>query len=190
MTTTYGDAGKERYPSVMDWLPYFSRFGNPKKYVNLPTPAFGLRLIQESVDYPIDVLEFPSPSEYQGVLAKGYDIVGISFMTYNILDAIEMAKIARKEGARELWAGGYGVDTPAGIEKYFDRIFRGHAEDQVSLALINEPVKLQSIQSLWSRQLSDFPVLSSVICFPPWAVMPDADSVLPPHTCLKRKKFL
>jgi len=126
---------KKRYPSALGYLPYFAELPDISDFFYVPTPAFGLRFIKESVDYPIDVLEYPTRKEYRLALESGYDIVGISFMTFKTYEALLMAKEAKECGVKEVWGGGYGVDTPAGLERYFDRLIRGHGEEKVSLLL-------------------------------------------------------
>lgn len=139
LTTHYGAGGGRNFPSALGYLPYFADLPDFSQFFYVPTPAFGLRFIQETVAHPIDVLEYPTPDEYESSLDEGYDVVGMTFMTFKSHEAIEMARIAREHGVSEIWAGGYGVDTPAGLGNHFDRIFRGHSESEVSLALTGKP---------------------------------------------------
>ncbi len=131
--------GLKNKPTFMGYLPFFDDLPGFEQYFYVPTPSFGLRFIQETVDYPIDVLEYPTRKDYENALEHGYDVVGISFMTFKVTEAIKMAQMAREYGVKELWGGGYGVDTPIDLNKHFHRLFRGHAEDDVSLALTGKP---------------------------------------------------
>jgi radical SAM superfamily enzyme YgiQ (UPF0313 family) len=60
-------------------------------------------------------------------LKKGYDIVGISFFTWTVPNAVKMAEMAREYGVSEVWGGNYGVMTPE-VCQYFDRVFLGNCE--------------------------------------------------------------
>lgn len=138
-TTQYGEVGKERFPSAAGYLPYFEEVPNFYDFFYVPTPAFSLRFLREGIDYPIDILEYPTREEYRDALERGYDVVGFSFYTFAVDEVFEMAELARDSGVKEVWAGGYGVDTPAELEKHFDRVFRGHGEDEVSRILTGRP---------------------------------------------------
>lgn len=89
-------------------------------------PPFGLRFIKENIK-GVDILEYPSWDEFRTVLKRGYDIVGISFFTWTLEEAVKMADTARENGVAEVWAGNYGVMTP-GVDTYFDKVFPGNCE--------------------------------------------------------------
>ncbi len=91
LSTTYGLEGDKNIPTFMGYLPFFDDLPDFTDYFYVPTPSFGLRFIKETVDYPIDILEYPTPEDYERQLEEGYDVVGISFMTFKVDEAIEMA---------------------------------------------------------------------------------------------------
>ena len=92
--------------------------------------SIGLRFIKANVP-EIEILESPFMSDYEAALDRGYDVVGFSFYTHNIPAILEMARMAREKGVKELWAGNYGAIT-YGMEEHFDRIFTGYAEHTIA----------------------------------------------------------
>ncbi len=113
---------------------------NNLEYVNgFTCPNYATRFIKENIP-SIDVLEFPSWSEYTEALKNKYDIVGISFWTYTSGEAIKMANMARDSGTTEIWGGGHGINTP-GIGKYFNRLFSGYGEFEIKEIIDGEPLK-------------------------------------------------
>ncbi len=93
----------------------------------------GLRFIHENVPQ-IDILEFPTRAEFSHVLSRGWDVVGLSFLTFETNDALHMVDCARKAGVGELWAGSYGAPNPL-IESAFDKVFVGYAEADIAREL-------------------------------------------------------
>jgi len=89
-------------------------------------PNYGTQFIKANVP-SIDILEYPTWNEYKDALKNNYDVVGISFWTYTAYEAVEMARIAREAGVKEIWGGGHGISTP-GIARHFDRIFSSYSE--------------------------------------------------------------
>lgn len=117
-TTTVSDMPDYFYISVRRRLFRYS----------LPTPPFGLMFLK--INTGIDYLEYPDWDTFKASL-KGLDVLGISFSMAEIPTVIKMVKIAREAGVKEIWGGNYGVLTQ-GIEKHFDRIFTGYAEEEVA----------------------------------------------------------
>lgn len=98
-------------------------------------PSTSIRFIAENYR-GIEVLEFPSMSEYERQLEKGYDVVGFSFYTYQMEKVKQMVSLARKSGVKEVWGGGWGISTP-GAQNYFDRSFEGYGEQLLKPILGN-----------------------------------------------------
>lgn len=90
----------------------------------------GLRFLKQNVP-EIEILEYPMWRDYVAKLKQGWDVVGFSFFENEIGEVIEMASEARRQGIRELWAGGYGA-LSAVVPKTVDRVFYGAAEDEVA----------------------------------------------------------
>ncbi len=92
----------------------------------------GLRFLKQNVP-EIEILEYPSWREYAEKLKEGWDVVGFSFFENEIGEVSKMAEEARRQGVKELWAGGYGSLNPV-IPKAVDRVFHGVSEDAVAQA--------------------------------------------------------
>src|SRR5512137_2644189 len=58
--------------------------------------SFGLYFIAENIQAPTTVLDFPSEKEFVAEIRKGYDYVGISFITPNFVKARRMAELVRR----------------------------------------------------------------------------------------------
>ena len=95
--------------------------------LSVTCPPTGLNFLKANVP-DVEVLEYPSWHEYLAALrSERWDMVGISFYTWSTPVAIEMAKVARLHGVREIWGGNYGVLSP-GLEPYFTKLVKGAGE--------------------------------------------------------------
>ena len=82
--------------------------------------SFGLYFIAENIDADVTVLDFPSKRRFEREVAKGYDIVGISFIAPNFVKAREMARIVRAVSpSSEIVLGGHGAAIE-GVEELID----------------------------------------------------------------------
>lgn len=106
--------------------------------VNAPmTEHFGLRFLK--ANHPeITILEYPARERFLAELAKGWDVVGISFYINETNDALAMAEAARGQGVPEVWAGNYGAMTRS-IAHHFDKTFLGWGELPLSEELGKAP---------------------------------------------------
>jgi radical SAM superfamily enzyme YgiQ (UPF0313 family) len=124
LTTVDRDLGLYDYygenaPARFRW-----RFRMPRRI------SFGLRFLRQNVP-EIEVLEYPTRTEYLTALEKGWDVVGFSFYLDESNHILEMAEQAHKAGVKRLWAGNYGALTPS-VQASFDDIFSGYSEDAVA----------------------------------------------------------
>ncbi len=104
------------------------------RFLWLRKGSMGLRWIKQNIP-EIEILENPTFKEFKEKISKKkYDIVGFSFYSNETSTVIEMIKYARSKGVKNIWGGNYGVLTPE-IQKYFDRIFPGYAEEEIAKAL-------------------------------------------------------
>lgn len=95
--------------------------------LSVTCPPTGLSFIKANVP-DIEVLEYPTWQEYLNALqSEQWDMVGISFYTWSVPVAIEMAKMAREAGVQDIWGGNYGAITP-GLDKYFTKLVKGPGE--------------------------------------------------------------
>lgn len=82
--------------------------------------SFGLYFLAENIDADVTVLDFPSRRRFIRELARGYDVVGISFITPNFVKAREMARLVRRHSPRSVIVlGGHGTAIE-GVQKLID----------------------------------------------------------------------
>ncbi|MGD0783102.1 MAG: cobalamin-dependent protein [Candidatus Aminicenantales bacterium] len=82
--------------------------------------SFGLYFLAANVDADVTVLDFPSRQRFIREIKKGYDIIGISFITPNFLKAREMARLVRLHAPRaKIILGGHGTAIE-GLERLID----------------------------------------------------------------------
>src|SRR5215472_3350020 len=127
LTTRCRDTGlydyfRENAPRGFRW-----RFGMPRRI------SFGLRFLRQNIP-GIEILEYPTRSEFREHLKRGWDAVGFSFYLEETNDILKMAEEARQAGVPELWAGNYGALTPS-IQPHFDQVFSGYSEEAVAARL-------------------------------------------------------
>ncbi|MEN2990057.1 radical SAM protein [Tistrella sp. BH-R2-4] len=95
--------------------------------LSVTCPPTGLNFLKANVP-DVELLEYPTWAEYEKALAsEQWDMVGISFYTWSVPVAIQMAKLAREYGVKDVWGGNYGAITP-GIQAHFDRLIKGPGE--------------------------------------------------------------
>jgi hypothetical protein len=92
--------------------------------------SYGLRFIKANVP-GVEILEYPTWSEFRKALQPGWDAVGFSFYTNEIPVIKRMVASARRRGVPELWGGNYGIITPEAA-KLFDRVAVGYSESQIA----------------------------------------------------------
>jgi hypothetical protein len=82
--------------------------------------SFGLYFIACNIDADVTVLDFPSKKRFEEELRKGYDVVGISFITPNFVKAREMARLTRIVAPHaSIVLGGHGAAVE-GVEELID----------------------------------------------------------------------
>lgn len=82
--------------------------------------SFGLYFIASNIDADVTVLDFPSKKRFEKELRKGYDVVGISFITPNFVKAKEMARLTRIGAPNAtIVLGGHGAAVE-GVEELID----------------------------------------------------------------------
>ena len=89
--------------------------------------SFGLYFLAENIDADVTVLDFPSRERFARELRRGYDIVGISFITPNFVKAREMARLVREiSPGTEIVLGGHGAAIE-GVEELIecDHVVKG-----------------------------------------------------------------
>ena len=82
--------------------------------------SFGLYFLAANIHADVTILDFPSRKRFMRELEKGYDVVGISFITPNFVKAKEMTRLTRKiSPASTILIGGHGAAID-GVEHLLD----------------------------------------------------------------------
>jgi hypothetical protein len=82
--------------------------------------SFGLYFLAANVEADVTVLDFPSRTRFIRELARGYDIVGLSFIVPNFVKARELARLVRLHApGAEIVLGGHGAAIE-GVEGLID----------------------------------------------------------------------
>jgi pyruvate-formate lyase-activating enzyme len=107
--------------------------------LSVTCPPTGLRFLKANVP-DVEVLEYPSWSEYlEALRSERWDMVGISFYTWSTPVAIEMSKVAKTHGVKEIWGGNYGVLSP-GLDFHFTRLVKGAGEFPLHQYVYGKPL--------------------------------------------------
>jgi len=89
--------------------------------------SYNLYLLAENINVPSTVLDFPSLKRFIKEIKKGYDYIGISFITPNFSKTQKMAELIREHSPNsKIILGGHGTQIPD-LEKLIDcdHIVRG-----------------------------------------------------------------
>ncbi|MBN2526173.1 MAG: cobalamin-dependent protein [Deltaproteobacteria bacterium] len=89
--------------------------------------SFGLYFMAANMKTDVNVLDFPSRERFIEEIKKGYDAVGISFITPNFVKAREMASLVREHcPSAEIILGGHGAAIE-GVEEIIecDHVVKG-----------------------------------------------------------------
>lgn len=82
--------------------------------------SFGLYFLAANISADVTVLDFPTRKRFMRELKKGYDVVGISFITPNFVKAKEMTRLTRQISPEAtIVLGGHGAAIE-GVEHMID----------------------------------------------------------------------
>jgi hypothetical protein len=126
-------------PNVYSWDKPLTAVRIAMSFLNHPGLAF------LKANLPCDTLEYPTENDFQAVLARPPEILGISFYINESALAVRMAKMARQAGVREVWGGNYGVYSPE-VAPAFDRMFTGWGESQLAEALGSSAISVDRLR--------------------------------------------
>jgi radical SAM superfamily enzyme YgiQ (UPF0313 family) len=135
ITNSYMRDKKDYYDTFAVNVPY-----RPRLSYQTRSGSVGLRFIKENIP-EIVIMENPSWDEYCQVLGQGWDVVGFSFLHYELGKIIRMVEEARRQGVREIWAGSYGALSPQA--RFADRVWTGYCEKELASEVFNR--KLDTI---------------------------------------------
>ncbi|MFH1538458.1 MAG: cobalamin-dependent protein, partial [bacterium] len=108
--------------------------------------SFGLYFIAENLKMPTVILDFPTLKQFRREVKKGYDYIGVSFITPNFVKAKKMAEIVREVSpTTKIILGGHGTRIPD-VEKLIDCdiVIRGEGISQLRELFgedVNAPIK-------------------------------------------------
>lgn len=125
--------------------------------------SFGLYFIAENLEEPTVVLDFPTLKQFRREVKKGYDYVGISFITPNFVKAQKMAEIVREVSpGTQIILGGHGTRIPD-IEKLIDcdHVFQGEGIHQLRELFgedVDAPITHPAIQSAVHKRIMGLPI--------------------------------
>jgi len=127
--------------------------------------SFGLYLMAENIEYPAVVLDFPTMKRFIREIRKGYDYVGISFITPNFLKTKKMVELVRKHSPKsKIILGGHGTQIPD-IEKLIDcdHVARGEGVRWLRKFFnekVDAPIRHPLIPSAENKRFMGIPLLS------------------------------
>jgi len=125
--------------------------------------SFNLYLLAENVSVPSTVLDFPTMKRFIKEIKKGYDYVGISFITPNFIKAKKMAELIREHSPKtKIILGGHGCQIPE-LEKLIDcdHIVRGEgirALREIFGDPLDAPIKHPTIVSAVNKRVMGIPL--------------------------------
>ncbi len=127
--------------------------------------SFGLYMLAENIKCPTVVLDFPTIKCFIKEIKKGYDYIGISFITPNFLKAKKMCELVRRYSPKtKIILGGHGTRIPD-IEKLIDCDFVAHGEGirwlrEFFNEKVDAPIKHPMIPSAENKRFMGIPLLS------------------------------
>ena len=124
------------------------------------TTQWGIDFIAHNLQAPTTTLHYPTMAQFVAELRKGYDYVGIAFISATLHKLIPMVEAVRRVApGTKIVLGGYGTALGAEIEPYADHVCRGEGVAFMRELLgervdapIEQPVVTQ-VQTLFSLPL-------------------------------------
>ena len=141
--------------------------------------SFNLYLLAENVSVPSTVLDFPTMSRFIKEIKKGYDYVGISFITPNFIKAKKMCELIRRHSPKtKIILGGHGTQIPE-LEKLLDcdYIIRGEGISALRRLFgdpVDAPIKHPVISSADNKRVMGVPLTGKTGILLPGVGCPNA----------------
>ena len=90
------------------------------------TTQWGIDFIAENLEIPTTTLHYPTMKQFVAELRKGYDYVGIAFVSSTLHKLLPMVRAVREHAPQtKIVLGGYGTALGDEIAPYGDHICRG-----------------------------------------------------------------
>jgi haloalkane dehalogenase len=125
------------------------------------TTQWGIDFIAANLRAPTTTLNYPTMDRFIAEVKKGYDYVGIAFVSTTMHKMIPMVEAVRKHAPRtQIILGGYGTALGDEIAQYGDHICKGEGVAFMR-SLLGEPVDAPVVQPIITQDGSLFsmPVL-------------------------------
>ncbi len=141
--------------------------------------SFNLYLLAENVSVPSTVLDFPTMKRFIKEVKKGYDYIGITFITPNFSKARKMAELIREYSPKtKIILGGHGSQIPD-LDKLIDcdHIVKGEgirALREIFGEPVAAPVKHPSMSSADSKRIMGIPLFGTTGILLPGVGCPNA----------------
>ncbi|MBI5789716.1 MAG: radical SAM protein [Candidatus Schekmanbacteria bacterium] len=126
--------------------------------------SFNLYLLAENIGVPTTILDFPTLKRFEQEVKKGYDYIGITFITPNFKKTQKMAEIVRRLSPKtKIILGGHGTQIP-NLEKLVDcdHIVKGEGIRWLRQFFgenVDAPVKHPVICSADNKRVMGIPLL-------------------------------
>jgi hypothetical protein len=128
------------------------------------TTQWGLDFIAANLDAPTTTLHYPTMARFIKEIKKGYDYIGIAFVSPTLHKMIPMVKAIREHApASKIVLGGYGTALGDEVASFGDHICRGEGVAFMR-ELLGEPLDRPIIQPMITQDGSLFsmPLLRKV----------------------------
>jgi hypothetical protein len=110
------------------------------------TTQWGIDFIAANLQIPTTTLHYPTMDQFVAELRRGYDYVGIAFVSTTLHKLIPMVKAVREHApGTKIVLGGYGTALGAEIEPFGDYICRGEGVAFMR-ELLGEPLDAPIVQ--------------------------------------------
>jgi radical SAM superfamily enzyme YgiQ (UPF0313 family) len=138
-----------------------------------------LYLLAENINIPSTILDFPSLKRFIKEIKKGYDYIGISFITPNFSKTKKMAELIRKYSPNsKIILGGHGTQIPE-LEELIDcdYIVRGEGISWLRKFFgepVDAPIKHPILPSAENKRIMGIPMLDKSVVLLPGVGCPNA----------------
>ncbi len=128
------------------------------------TTQWGIDFIAENLKTPTTTLHYPTMRQFVEEIEKGYDYIGIAFVSPTMHKMIPMVKAIREHApSSKIILGGYGTSLGDILTPYADHICRGEGVAFMR-ELLGEPVDAPMVQPVitQTQTLLSMPMLGQV----------------------------
>jgi len=122
------------------------------------TTQWGIDFIAENLEIPTTTLHYPTMAQFVAEIRKGYDYIGIAFVSPTLHKMIPMVKAIREHApSSKIILGGYGTTLGDELTPYADYICTGEGVAFMR-DLLGEPVSESFLQPVITQKISLFSI--------------------------------